>query len=88
MARQGKHQSGGEIAVLSTVGPRLALLLCVLALTLLGFVMIYSASSIKAITEQVSDMSYMFDQVKFAVIGTYSALSAVTLSKLLLSPPS
>jgi cell division protein FtsW len=73
VARQGKHQSGGEIAVLSTVGPRLALLLCVLALTLLGFVMIYSASSIKAITEQVSDMSYMFDQVKFAVIGIAAA---------------
>ena len=73
MARGSQQQSGGEIAVLSTVGPRLALLLCVLALTLLGFVMIYSASSIKAITEQVSDMSYMFDQIKFAVIGIAAA---------------
>ena len=59
--------------MLSTVGPRLVLLLGVLALTLLGFVMIYSASSIKAITEQVSDMSYMIDQVKFAAIGIAAA---------------
>ena len=58
MARQGKQQSGGEIAVLSTVGPRLALLLCVLALVLLGFVMIYSASSIKAISERPQDTDH------------------------------
>ena len=56
------------------VGPRLVLILCVVALVLLGFVMIYSASSIKAITEQADAMSYMFDQIRFAVIGSVAAV--------------
>ena len=45
------------------------MLLCVLALTLLGFVMIYSASSISAISEEVDAASYLFDQLKFAAVG-------------------
>ena len=54
-------------------GPRLVLLLVVLALTLLGFVMIYSASSISAITEESGQASYLTDQLVFAVIGIAAA---------------
>ena len=54
-------------------GPRLVLLLVVLALTLLGFVMIYSASSISAITEESGQASYLVDQLLFAVIGIVAA---------------
>ncbi|MBR3182423.1 MAG: cell division protein FtsW [Eggerthellaceae bacterium] len=57
-----------------TNGPRLILLLVVLALTLLGFVMIYSASSISAITEESGQASYLVDQLVFAVIGIVAAL--------------
>lgn len=55
-------------------GPRLILLLVVLALTLLGFVMIYSASSISAITEESGQASYLVDQLMFAAIGIVAAL--------------
>lgn len=54
-------------------GPRLVMLLVVLALTLLGFVMIYSASSISAITEESGQASYLIDQLVFAVIGIAAA---------------
>ncbi|MBQ9043264.1 MAG: cell division protein FtsW [Eggerthellaceae bacterium] len=54
-------------------GPRLVLLLVVLGLTLLGFVMIYSASSISAITEEGNQVSYLTDQLVFAVIGVVAA---------------
>lgn len=54
-------------------GPRLVMLLAVLGLTLLGFVMIYSASSISAISEQSDAASYLFDQLRFAVVGVIAA---------------
>ena len=54
-------------------GPRLIMLVVVLGLTLLGFVMIYSASSISAITEEGSEASYLIDQLVFAVIGIVAA---------------
>ena len=66
MPRIGNHTSN---AAPDVTGPRLILLLCVLGLTLLGFVMIYSASSISAISEEVDSASYLFDQLKFAVVG-------------------
>ena len=74
MARSTR-QGGSAAAMLapSSFGPQVVILLCVLALVLLGFVMIYSASSIKAITEQVDAMSYMWDQVRFAIIGGVAA---------------
>jgi len=53
-------------------GPRLVLLVAVFGLTLLGFVMIFSASSISAITEG-DQTSYLFDQLVFAVLGVASA---------------
>ena len=54
-------------------GPRLVLLVVVLGLTLLGFVMIYSASSISAITEEGGEASYLVDQLVFAIIGIAAA---------------
>jgi cell division protein FtsW len=45
------------------------LLLVTLALTLIGFVMIYSASTVSALVEDSSAASYLIDQVKFAVLG-------------------
>lgn len=53
--------------------PRMVLLLVVLALLLLGFVMIFSASSISAISEQTDAYSYLVDQIVFAVIGIGAA---------------
>jgi cell division protein FtsW len=50
-------------------GPRIVLLLSTLALTLIGFVMIYSASTVSALVEDSSAASYLFDQIKFAVLG-------------------
>lgn len=55
-------------------GPRMVLLLSVLALTLLGLVMIYSASSISAITEDIGQASYLFDQIKFVAVGVPAAI--------------
>ena len=66
MPRIGNHTSN---AAPDVVGPRLVLLLCVLGLTLLGFVMIYSASSISAISEDISSAAYLIDQLQFAVVG-------------------
>ena len=71
MPRIGNHTTNAAPDVL---GPRLILLLCVLGLTLLGFVMIYSASSISAMSEEISTASYLFDQLKFAVVGVAAML--------------
>ena len=54
-------------------GPRLVVLIVVLGLTLLGFVMIFSASSISAITEEGDQTSYLVDQLVFAVLGIAAA---------------
>ena len=56
-------------------GPRIVLLLGVLALTLLGLVMIYSASSISAISEEIDAASYLFDQIKFVIVGAVAAVA-------------
>lgn len=60
------------------LGPRLILLLSVLALTLIGFVMIYSVSSVTAIANapdvsQANAAGSLFDQIKFALIGVAAA---------------
>lgn len=62
------------------MAPRLILLLCVFILVLIGFVMIYSASSVSALSEGEDPISYLVDQVRFAVIGI---VCAVVLWKLL-----
>ena len=72
MARSASH-ANRMVAPPDVMGPRIVMLLCVLALTLLGFVMIYSASSISAISENADAASYLFDQVKFAAVGIVAA---------------
>ena len=63
------------------MGPRLVLMLSVLALTLLGFVMIYSTSSVIALASASADavatvdpMADTLSQIKFAVAGIVIAL--------------
>ena len=55
------------------LGPRIVLLLTVLALLLLGLVMVYSSSTVEAISEGASTTSYLVDQLSFAVIGIAAA---------------
>lgn len=76
MSREATHsaQANQASAPPDVTGPRIVMLLCVLALTLLGFVMIYSASSISAITENTDAASYLFDQLKFAGVGVVAAV--------------
>ena len=71
MAMKGLHAC---VEAPEILGPRLVMLLCVLGLTLLGFVMIYSASSISAISENIDSASYLFDQLKYAVVGVAAAI--------------
>ena len=71
MAVFGRH-SAAEVSP-DVAGPRIVMLLCVLGLTLLGFVMIYSASSISAISENADATSYLVDQLQFAGIGIVAA---------------
>lgn len=54
---------------------RLILLLAVLALTLLGLVMVYSAGSIEAINEGGSAADYALDQLRFALVGIVCAVA-------------
>ena len=68
-----RHTSTIADTAPDVAGPRLVMLLVVLGLTLLGFVMIYSASSISAIAEQTNSASYLIDQLVFAVIGIAAA---------------
>ena len=72
MAR-GMSQESSKTTPPDVAGPRIVMLLGVLALTLLGFVMIYSASSISAISENVDAASYLIDQLKFAGVGVVAA---------------
>lgn len=53
----------------SIMVPRLLLILSVFALTLIGLVMVYSASSIESINETGGATSYIFKQIGFAVGG-------------------
>ena len=64
------------------MGPRLVLMLSVLELTLLGFVMIYSTSSVIALASASADavatvdpMADTLSQIKFAVVGIVVALA-------------
>ena len=56
-----------------SLGPALILVLAVFSLTLFGCVMIYSASSISAISEQTNSASYLIDQLTFVVVGIVAA---------------
>lgn len=56
-------------------GPRIVFMLCVLALLLIGFVMVYSAGSISNINNGGSALKSLTDQVVYAAIG--AAVGAV-----------
>lgn len=56
-------------------GPRIGFLLCVLALVLIGFVMVYSAGSISNINNGVDALKSLTDQVMYAVFGALVALA-------------
>ncbi len=66
----GKRQDPANIAA-----PQLMLLLCVLALLLVGLVMVYSASSVKAISEGKSAAHFLINQVLYSVAGILVALA-------------
>lgn len=51
------------------MGPRILILIATLALLLLGFVMVYSASSIVALNEGLSTESYLVKQLIYAAVG-------------------
>lgn len=59
---------------LEILKPRLGLLLCSLALLLIGLVMVYSSSSIIAITDGEDAASYVLDQLLYAGLGIVAAL--------------
>lgn len=58
------------------MGPRLVLLLSVLALVLLGLVMVYSTSSVNAIEGGLSVTYYIVRQLAFTLIGAFLAVLA------------
>ncbi len=59
----------------SIYGPRIGFLLCVLALVLIGFVMVYSAGSISNIDNGVDALKSLTDQVMYAVFGALIAFA-------------
>lgn len=63
------HASAASSAQL----PRMALILAVLALLLIGLVMVYSASSVNALSEGGSAMGGFISQVVYAVLGIAAA---------------
>ncbi len=63
-----------QSAAAHIVGPRLLLMVVVLVLLLLGLVMVYSSSTIKALSEGDTWYSYLLDQVVFALVGVACAI--------------
>ncbi|WP_304597133.1 FtsW/RodA/SpoVE family cell cycle protein, partial [Adlercreutzia caecimuris] len=55
-------------------GPRVLLLLCVLALVLIGLVMVFSASIVKALENGAPAETFFRNQVIYAVLGVIVAL--------------
>lgn len=74
--RSSDKRAAAQVSAVATDAnlPRMVMMLIVLALTLLGFVMIFSASSISAIVEESDASSYLVDQVVFAAIGIIAAI--------------
>lgn len=58
----------------SRQGPRVLLLLCALALVLIGLVMVFSASMVKALDEGMAASDFFTDQLVFALVGAASAV--------------
>lgn len=66
MAAGSRKNTGVPADIL---GPRIILMLAVLALVLIGLVMVYSTSSVNAIEEGLSTTHYIVRQVAFTLIG-------------------
>lgn len=58
----------------SRQGPRVLLLLCALALVLIGLVMVFSASMVKALDEGMAASDFFTDQLVFALAGAVCAV--------------
>ncbi|WP_304426357.1 FtsW/RodA/SpoVE family cell cycle protein [uncultured Adlercreutzia sp.] len=58
----------------SCQGPRVILLLCVFALVLIGLVMVYSASVVKALENGMAGSDFFTDQITYAALGLVCAL--------------
>lgn len=54
--------------------PRLFLILAVLALTVLGIVMVYSSSTVEAMSQNQESTSYMTSQLLYALLGVAACL--------------
>lgn len=67
-SKEVRRSSIAEVPA-SIMGPRIIMLLSVLALLMIGFVMVYSSSSIVALNEGESTSSYLIKQLGFAVVG-------------------
>lgn len=67
----------GENVPAEVMGPRLLVAVCAIALTIIGIVMVYSASSIEAISESNDATYYVIRQVAFALIGGGAAFTCV-----------
>lgn len=74
MARTNHTAPASSQIPASVMGPRILLLLSVLALLVTGFVMLYSASSVEAIHENESSTSYVIRQLAFGAAGILGAL--------------
>ncbi|MGI6536024.1 MAG: FtsW/RodA/SpoVE family cell cycle protein [Eggerthellaceae bacterium] len=69
----------GEGVPAQIMGPRLLVVVSAMALTILGLVMVYSASSIEAITENGDSTYYLVRQLGFAAVGVAAIIVCVKL---------
>lgn len=72
MPRRSQHSATS--AGPSSQGPRILLLLCVLALVLVGLVMVYSASMVKALDAGKPASDFFTDQLVYVALGVVAAL--------------
>lgn len=72
MPRRSQHSATS--AGPSSQGPRILLLLCVLALVLIGLVMVYSASMVKALDAGMPATDFFTDQLVYVALGIVAAL--------------
>lgn len=72
MSRTARQSSSAAGPFLQ--GPRVLLLLCVLALVLIGLVMVFSASMVKALENGAPAETFFRNQVIYAVLGVIVAL--------------
>ena len=70
MSVSRKHTSSASAQLLV---PRLVLMLCVLALVLFGLVMVYSTTSVNAISEGKTTWIYILKQFAYVIIGVVFA---------------